>query len=99
LILTSFALVFVILTFTGCFKKEEKAVKEKVVNVRAALVEKRSLKPFIESVGTLKPDEEVVVSSEIDGILRELKVQHGLPPGTEPGRSGPAPGECKPGQC
>lgn len=77
LILTSFALVFVILTFTGCFKKEEKAVKEKVVNVRAALVEKRSLKPFIESVGTLKPDEEVVVSSEIDGILRELKVQEG----------------------
>jgi membrane fusion protein (multidrug efflux system) len=77
LILTSFALVFVILIFTGCFKKEEKAVKEKVVNVRAALVEKRSLKPFIESVGTLKPDEEVVVSSEIDGILRELKVQEG----------------------
>jgi membrane fusion protein (multidrug efflux system) len=77
LILTSFALVFVILTFTGCFKKEEKAVKEKVVNVRAALVEKRSLRPFIESVGTLKPDEEVVVSSEIDGILRELKVQEG----------------------
>ena len=77
LILTSFAMVFVILTFTGCFKKEEKAVKEKVVNVRAALVEKRSLKPFIESVGTLKPDEEVVVSSEIDGILRELKVQEG----------------------
>jgi membrane fusion protein (multidrug efflux system) len=71
------ALVCLVLTFTGCFKKEEKAAKEKVVNVRTALVEKRSLKPFIESVGTLKPDEEVVVSSEIDGILRELKVQEG----------------------
>ncbi len=77
LILTSFALVFVVLTFTGCFKKEEKAAGEKVVNVRTALVEKRSLKPFIESVGTLKPDEEVVVSSQIDGILKELHVQEG----------------------
>lgn len=71
------ALVSLVLAFAGCFKKEEKTVKEKVVNVRVALVEKRSLKPFIESVGTLKPDEEVVVSSEIDGILRELKVQEG----------------------
>jgi membrane fusion protein (multidrug efflux system) len=61
----------------GCFKKEEKAVKEKVVNVRTALVEKRSLKPFIESVGTLKPGEEVIISSQIDGLLKELSVQEG----------------------
>jgi membrane fusion protein (multidrug efflux system) len=73
----SLVLLCVVLILMGCFKKEEKAVKEKMVNVRTALVEKRSLKPFIESVGTLKPDEEVVVSSEIDGILRELKVQEG----------------------
>ena len=72
-----FALVFAILAFTGCFKKEEKAVKEKVVNVRTATVEKRSLKPFIESVGTLKPGKEVMVSSQIDGILKVLNVREG----------------------
>lgn len=65
------------LVFTGCGRKEEKTIKEKVVNVRAGLVEKQSLKPFVQSVGTLKPDEEVIVSSEIDGILRGLKVQEG----------------------
>lgn len=73
----SLVLLCVVLVFMGCFKKEERAVKEKMINVRTVLVEKRSLKPFIESVGTLKPDEEVVVSSEIDGILKEIKVQEG----------------------
>jgi membrane fusion protein (multidrug efflux system) len=71
------ALVCLVLTFTGCSKKEEKAAGEKVVNVRTALVEKRSLKPFIESVGTLKPGEEIIISSQIDGILKELNVQEG----------------------
>ncbi|MBA4396697.1 MAG: hypothetical protein C0394_04855 [Syntrophus sp. (in: bacteria)] len=71
------AMVFVIMALAGCFKKEEKAVKEKVVNVRTATIEKRALKPFIESVGTLKPGEEVMVSSQIDGILKELHVQEG----------------------
>lgn len=64
-------------TLTGCFKKEEKAVKEKVVNVRTAAVEKRALRPFIESVGTLKPGDEVMISSQIDGILKTIKVQEG----------------------
>lgn len=70
-------LLCLLLTIAGCFKKEEKAVKEKVVNVRMAIVEKRTLKPFIESVGTIKPGEEVMVSSQIDGILKELHVQEG----------------------
>lgn len=63
--------------FAGCSKKEEKAATEKVVNVRTVTVEKRSLKPFIESVGTIRPGEEVMVSSQIDGILRDLHVQEG----------------------
>jgi len=71
------ALLCISPAFTGCAQKEDKTVREKVVNVKAALVEKRSLKPFVESVGTLKPDEEVIVSSEIDGILKGLKVQEG----------------------
>lgn len=71
------ALVFAIPAVAGCFKKEEKAVKEKVVNVRTATVEKKVLRSFIESVGTLKPGEEVMLSSQIDGILKELLVQEG----------------------
>jgi membrane fusion protein (multidrug efflux system) len=71
------ALVCLVLAFAGCFKKEDKVVKEKVANVRTATVEKRSLKPFIESVGTLKPGEEIIISSQIDGILKELHVQEG----------------------
>jgi membrane fusion protein (multidrug efflux system) len=67
----------VLLSLPGCSKKEKETVKEKVVNVRTAVVGKQSLKPFIESVGTLKPDEEVTVSSEIDGILKVLKVKEG----------------------
>jgi membrane fusion protein (multidrug efflux system) len=77
IVLILLALLCSLLTFAGCSKKEEKKAMEKVVNVRAALVEKRFLKPFIASVGTLKPGEEVMVSSQIDGILKELHVQEG----------------------
>ena len=66
-----------ILLFAGCGKKEEKAQEEKAVNVRVALAEKKPLRPFVETVGTLKPNEEVVVSSEIDGILKRITVVEG----------------------
>jgi RND family efflux transporter MFP subunit len=79
MILVTLVLLCLFLAFTGCSRKEEKAVTEKVVNVRTALVEKRSLKPFIDSVGAVKPGEEVMVSSQIDGILKELHVQEGSP--------------------
>ncbi|MDQ1277003.1 MAG: rane fusion protein multidrug efflux system [Thermodesulfobacteriota bacterium] len=74
-------MVFVLLSFllvcTGCGKKEEKGGQERVFNVRAVTVEKRSLRPFVEAVGTLKANEEVVVSSEIDGILKRITVTEG----------------------
>ena len=76
-ILILMAFLLMITLPTGCFRKEEKAVAEKVVNVRIAIVEKKSLKSFVESVGNLKPYEEVVVSSEVDGILKVLKVEEG----------------------
>jgi membrane fusion protein (multidrug efflux system) len=72
-------LLMLVAPSAGCFKKEEKAAAEKVVNVKAAAVERKSLKPFVESVGSLKPNEEVVVSSEVDGILAALKVDEGSP--------------------
>jgi membrane fusion protein (multidrug efflux system) len=76
-ILILMALLLMITLPTGCFRKEEKAVAEKVVNVRTVIVEKKSLKPFVESVGNLKPYEEVVISSEVDGILKVLKIEEG----------------------
>ena len=63
----------------GCKKQEQKAAKERAVNVRVWTAESRSLRPFVESVGTLKPYDEVVVSSELDGILKTIYVDEGSP--------------------
>jgi membrane fusion protein (multidrug efflux system) len=63
--------------FAGCGKKEEKGAQERIFNVRAVTVEKRALRPFVEAVGSLKANEEVVVSSEIDGILKRITVTEG----------------------
>ncbi|MEI7673990.1 MAG: efflux RND transporter periplasmic adaptor subunit, partial [Deltaproteobacteria bacterium] len=63
----------------GCKKQEQKVVKERTVNVRVWTAESRSLRPFVESVGTLKPYDEVVVSSELDGILKTISVDEGSP--------------------
>ncbi|MBU1964992.1 MAG: efflux RND transporter periplasmic adaptor subunit [Proteobacteria bacterium] len=63
----------------GCKKPEQKAVKDRAVNVRVWTAEIRSLRPFVESVGTLKPFEEVIVSSEVDGILQSIRVDEGSP--------------------
>ncbi len=60
----------------GCQKKETKTV-EKVINVRTATGEKKSLRPFVEAVGNLKPFQEVVISPEVDGIVRKLFVEEG----------------------
>jgi membrane fusion protein (multidrug efflux system) len=61
----------------GCKKPEKKAVKEHAVNVQVGKAESRSLRPFVESVGTLNPYEMVNVSSELDGILQTIHVDEG----------------------
>jgi len=63
----------------GCKKQEQKAATEKAVNVRVWTAETRSLRPFVESIGTLKPHDEVTVSSEVDGILKSIRVDEGSP--------------------
>jgi RND family efflux transporter MFP subunit len=63
----------------GCKKQEQKVAKEKAVNVRVWTAETRSLRPFVESIGTLKPYDEVSVSSEVDGILKSIQVDEGSP--------------------
>ncbi|MEW6584417.1 MAG: efflux RND transporter periplasmic adaptor subunit [Nitrospirota bacterium] len=65
------------LTFASCKKEETKAPAEKVVNVQTRTAEKKSLQPFVDTIGTLNPFEEVTVSSEIDGILKEIHADNG----------------------
>jgi RND family efflux transporter MFP subunit len=68
-----------IATASGCKKQEQKAVQERAVNVRVWTAENRPLRPFVESIGTLNPYETVNVSSELDGILKTIRVDEGSP--------------------
>jgi membrane fusion protein (multidrug efflux system) len=63
-----------ILPVFGCKKK---VVEEKVVNVVTQAAESRRLRPFIESTGTLNPNEEIIMGAEIDGIVKSVKVDEG----------------------
>ncbi|MBN2439565.1 MAG: efflux RND transporter periplasmic adaptor subunit [Deltaproteobacteria bacterium] len=63
----------------GCRKQEQKVAKERAVNVRVWTAETRSLRPYVESIGTLKPYDKVTVSSEVDGILKSIHVDEGSP--------------------
>lgn len=58
-------------------KKETKAEKEILINVRVAPAVTKQVRPYIETTGTLKADEEVIVSSEVDGIVKSVKVEEG----------------------
>lgn len=69
--------VYCLLFFVGCKKKEVKAPVEKIINVRVQPAEKRSLSPYVETIGTLNPNEEVIISAEVDGILRDVRVDEG----------------------
>jgi len=71
-------LVMVSLILVSC-TKEKKALPDKAVNVRVAMAEKKKVQPYLETTGTLKADEEVMVSSEVDGIVRQIKVDEGSP--------------------
>lgn len=62
-------------------KKEKKVEKENLINVRIQSAEKKQIRPYIETTGTLKADEEVTVSSEVDGIVKNIKVEEGYPVG------------------
>ncbi|MEK7846092.1 MAG: efflux RND transporter periplasmic adaptor subunit [Nitrospinota bacterium] len=77
--------VYCLLFVAGCEKpssdqmleREVKPVKEKPINVQVQSVKNKSLRPFINAIGTLKPAEEVRISSEVDGILMDVSVDEG----------------------
>ncbi len=76
-IAASFSVIVTLFLFSGCNKKDKKVQVEKIINIHVQKVEKRQLKPYIESVGTLYPDEEVIVSAEVDGILKDVRGDEG----------------------
>ena len=75
------SLLILMITFIGfslvSCKGVKKVEKENLVNVRVQPAEKKKVQPYLETTGTLNADEEVSVSSEVDGIVRQLKVEEG----------------------
>jgi RND family efflux transporter MFP subunit len=68
------------LAFTACEKKAQQEAKKKdggPVQVRIAPVATRQLTRVVESVGTLYPYDEVVVSAEIEGRITEVNYDLG----------------------
>jgi membrane fusion protein, multidrug efflux system len=65
------------LLLSGCGNAEEKTRPEKKVNVKVWAVEKRSVRPYVETIGNLAANDEVTVAAEVDGILREVPVDEG----------------------
>ncbi len=60
----------------GCTKKEQ-AQEERLVNVHVWEAKIREVKPHLETTGTLRPDQEVLVSAEVDGIIKSILVDEG----------------------
>ncbi len=67
-----------LLFLNACEKGSAKpAAEERSYNVQVRASEKKPLRPFIEAIGTLYPYDEVTVSTEIDGLLKDLFVEEG----------------------
>lgn len=71
--------VYCLLVFTGCAKKEAKTAEDKRVNVQVYAAEKKQLRPFVETIGSLNANDEVMVSSEVDGIIKNIMADEGTP--------------------
>lgn len=76
LLLLTLMIMFISAPLISC-KKEKKVEKEILINVRVAAAQKKTVRPYIETTGSLRADEEVMVSSEVDGIVKSIKVEEG----------------------
>lgn len=63
----------------GCADKKDTTKAEKTINVKVWITEKKPIRPYIEAVGSLDPNEEVLISSEVDGILKNIPLDEGIP--------------------
>jgi RND family efflux transporter MFP subunit len=68
----------IFLTLPGCQKKEV-AKAERVINVQIQEAQLKSFRPYVQSIGTLKAYEEVIASSQVEGILKSLHAEEGTP--------------------
>src|SRR5512145_66631 len=75
-LLLIFLIVLAGFSLAAC-EKEKKAEPERLVNVRVWPAEIKKVQPYLETTGTLKADEEVMVSSEVDGIIKKITVEEG----------------------
>lgn len=64
-------------TDSGCNKKETAVNNVKSINVATKQAETKSLRPFIEAVGTLNPYDEVTISTEVDGVIESVRMDEG----------------------
>ncbi len=71
-------MVLSVFSLTAC-QKEKKAEPERLVNVRVWPAEIKKVQPYLETTGTLRADEEVMVSSEVDGLIKKIHVKEGMP--------------------
>ncbi len=76
-ILLLIAAVFLSFSLSACGKKENKVTEEKVINVKVHKAEKKTVRPYVETIGSLSPFEEVIVSAEVDGIIKDIKAEEG----------------------
>jgi multidrug efflux pump subunit AcrA (membrane-fusion protein) len=76
---TFLSVVSLFLIVSACGEKSgtQTTTEERAYNVQVRAAEKRPLRPFVEAIGTLNPYDEVTVSTEVDGILTDLKVDEG----------------------
>lgn len=66
----------VVLVFTACSQKEQ-THEERLVNIHVWEAQVRKVRPHLETTGTLKAYEEVLVSAEVDGIIKNILVDEG----------------------
>ena len=71
-------MAMILLLVLGCGKKET-APAERVVNVQVQAAQQKAFKPFVEAIGSLRPYEEVIASSQVEGLLTQVKVEEGSP--------------------
>jgi len=69
--------VFCLLPLAGCGKEKTKQISERIANVRVKPAGNKALRPFVDAVGTLNAYDEVVVSSEVDGAIKQINVDEG----------------------
>ncbi len=65
-----------LLALCACTKKEAKK-EVRLMNVQIQPAEKKSVRPYLQTVGTLNPFEEVTVSAEVEGMIKDVRVAEG----------------------